>query len=172
VISVVIGIAAGCIPIIGYNIGAGLKDRVKGVFSRLLLAETRIGFAAWLIVELLPRQPLAVFGAGNESAYYTEFGIRAFRAYLCMMVFACINKAAFIYLQSLGKALISISLSMIREAVFGVGCSLILPLFFGLDGVLYSMPVSDILTFLISGIVIRYIYKILGEKGTDAFSDD
>ena len=50
---------------------------------------------------------------------------------------------------------------MIREIVFGVGFALLLPVFFGLDGVLYSMPVSDVLTFIISLIVIRYTYKTL-----------
>lgn len=71
------------------------------------------------------------------------------------------NKATFIYLQSLGKALLSTVLSMVREVVFGVGFALLLPLFFGLDGVLYSMPVSDILTFLVSAAVIRYTYRTL-----------
>ena len=52
-------------------------------------------------------------------------------------------------------------LSMVREVVFGVGFALILPIFFGLDGVLYSMPVSDVLTFIISAIVIAYTYKTL-----------
>ena len=82
------------------------------------------------------------------------------------MPLATVNKATFIYLQSLGKALVSTVLSMVREVVFGVGFALILPLFFGLDGVLYSMPVSDILTFIISAIVICYTYKTLsvGQK--------
>lgn len=52
-------------------------------------------------------------------------------------------------------------ISMIREIVFGVGLALLLPLFFGLDGVLYSIPVSDFLTFLIAGIVIIRVYKEL-----------
>ena len=77
------------------------------------------------------------------------------------MVLATVNKSAFIYLQSLGKALLSTALSMIREVIFGVGFALILPLFFGLDGVLYSMPVSDALTFVISIICIIYIFKLL-----------
>ena len=78
-----------------------------------------------------------------------------------MMIFACVNKGTFIYLQSLGKALASTALSMLREVVFGVGFALILPMFFGLDGVLYSMPVSDILTFVVAAILIRYTYRTL-----------
>ena len=81
-----------------------------------------------------------------------------------MMVLACVNKATFIYLQSLGKALLSTLLSMVREVVFGVGFALLLPIFFGLDGVLYSMPVSDFLTFLISAAAIIYTYRSLNNN--------
>ena len=161
VISIAVGMAAGCIPIVGYNVGAGRKDRAKELFTKLLIAEAAVGAVALLIVELFPRQLIGIFGAQNESAYYTDYGIKCFRIYLCMMILATVNKATFIYLQSLGKALISTLLSMVREVVFGVGFALLLPLFFGLDGVLYSMPVSDVLTFIISAIVIAYTYKNL-----------
>ena len=78
-----------------------------------------------------------------------------------MMIFACVNKATFIFLQAMGKAIPSTMLSMVREIVFGVGFALILPVFFGLDGVLYSMPVSDILTAVISAIIIAMTYRQL-----------
>ena len=105
-----------------------------------------------------------VTGAVNESIYYTEFAVKAFRIYLCMPVLACLNKATFIFLQAMGKAVESTILSMIREIVFGVGFALLLPVFFGLDGVLYSMPVSDILTAVISAILIVLTYKQLSQK--------
>lgn len=165
VISIAVGMAAGCIPIVGYNIGAGRKDRAKGLFTRLLACEAAVGAVALFIVELFPRQLIGIFGAANESAYYTDFAVKCFRIYLCMIILATVNKATFIYLQSLGKALLSTVLSMIREVLFGVGFALLLPIFFGLDGVLYSMPVSDVLTFLISAVVIRYTYQTLGTKG-------
>ncbi len=161
VISIAVGMAAGCIPIVGYNIGAGRKDRARTLFTKLLIMEALVGAVALVIVECFPRQLIAVFGAANESTYYTDFAIKSFRIYLCLMPLATVNKATFIYLQSLGKAITSTVLSMVREVVFGVGFALILPIFFGLDGVLYSMPVSDILTFIISLIVIVYTYKSL-----------
>nr|WP_325196443.1 MATE family efflux transporter [uncultured Oscillibacter sp.] len=161
VISIVIGMAAGCIPIVGYNIGAGRKDRARQLFTYLLTAEAIVGIVTLLIAECLPRQLIQIFGASNESIYYTEFAVKAFRTYLCMLPLACVNKATFIYLQSLGKALLSTLLSMVREVVFGVGFALLLPAFFGLDGVLYSMPVSDILTFIISAIAIVHTYRTL-----------
>lgn len=164
VISIVVGMAAGCIPIVGFNMGAGLKNRVKKLFTKLLVAEGIVGAVALVIVEFFPRQLIAIFGAANESAYYTDFAVKAFRIYLCMMIFACINKAAFIFLQAMGKAVASTALSMVREIAFGVGLALILPIFFCLDGVLYSMPVSDILTAVISAIVIAVTYKQLSDK--------
>ena len=164
VISIVVGMAAGCIPIVGYNMGAGRKDRVKELFSRLLAAEAIVGAVSLLIVELLPRQLIAIFGAANESVYYTEFAVKAFRVYLCMIIFACINKACFIFLQAMGKAAASTFLSMVREIVFGVGFALLLPVFFGLNGVLYSMPLSDILTFIIALALIVRTYKELKEE--------
>ncbi|MGN0991356.1 MAG: MATE family efflux transporter, partial [Candidatus Ventricola sp.] len=159
VISIVVGMAAGCIPIAGFNMGAGHKDRVRELFTRLLTAEALVGLAALILVEVFPRQLISIFGAANESVYYTEFAVRAFRVYLCMVVFACVNKACFIFLQALGKAAASTALSMSREVVFGVGFALLLPRFFGLDGVLYSMPVSDILTFAIAAFLIRGTYR-------------
>ena len=161
VISISVGMAAGCIPIVGYNMGAGRRDRAKSLFTLLLALEAAVGAAALGIVELFPGRLIALFGASNESIYYTEFAVRAFRIYLCMLILACVNKATFIYLQSLGKALVSTLLSMVREVVFGVGFALLLPVFFELDGVLYSMPVSDVLTFIISAIVIGRTYKTL-----------
>ena len=165
VISIVVGMAAGCIPIVGYNIGAEKKLRVRQLFTKLLVAEALVGAVALVLAEGFPKQLIDIFGAANESSYYTEFAIKAFRTYLCMMILACINKACFIFLQAVGKALASTLLSMFREVVFGVGFALLLPVFFGLDGVLYSMPVSDILTFVISAVIIVKTYRELNAEG-------
>ena len=123
-----------------------------------------VGAVALVLAEGFPRQLIAIFGAANESSYYTDFAIKAFRTYLCMMILACVNKACFIFLQAVGKALSSTLLSMFREMVFGVGFALLLPVFFGLDGVLYSMPVSDILTFIISAVIIVKTYRELNAE--------
>lgn len=156
--------ATGCIPIVGFNMGAGKNSRVKSVFTRLLLAEAAVGAVAFVLAEFFPQQLISIFGAANESSYYTEFAITAFRTYLCMIILACINKACFIFLQAMGKAVASTALSMIREVVFGVGFALLLPVFFGLDGVLISMPVSDILTFIVAVFLIFRTYKELSAR--------
>ena len=161
VVAIAIGLAAGCIPIIGYNVGANEKGRVRELLLKLTVAEAITGLIATLICECFPNVLIGIFGAAGESVHYTNFAVRAFRIYLCMMIPACVNKAAFIYLQALGKAAAATMLSMVREVVFGVGFALLLPQFFGLDGVLYSMPVSDVLTFAVSAVVIARTCRIL-----------
>ena len=153
-ISIAIGMAAGCIPVVGYNIGAGRKDRAKKLFTYLLLWELGIGIAALCIVEILPRQLIGIFGAANESAYYTDFAVRSFRIYLCLIFLSMLNKGTFIYLQAMGKALASTMISLTREVIFGVSLPMILPRFFGLDGLLYSFPLADFLTFVFALVVI------------------
>ena len=167
VISIVVGISAGCIPIVGFNMGAQLTHRVKELLTKLLITEAVVGIIAFVLVEVFPQQLISVFGAANESVYYTDFAIKSFRIYLCMIILACINKACFIFLQAMGKAVASTLLSMIREVVFGVGFALLLPLFFGLDGVLYSMPISDILTFIIAVYLICTTYHQLNLKNSE-----
>lgn len=160
-VSVAVGTAAGCIPVVGYNIGAGRKDRARKLFTCLLTAEAVIGLAATLVVECFPSQLIGIFGAANESAYYTEFAVKSFRIYLCMMVLAMVNKGTFIYLQALGRAAASTIVSLTREIIFGVALPVILPVFLGLDGLLCSFPAADVLTFVIAVYFIRQTYGML-----------
>jgi len=160
-ISISVGLSAGCIPVVGYNIGARRKDRVKTLFTYLLAAEAMVGFIALFIVEVFPQGLISIFGAANESEYYTLFAVRSFRMYLCMMPLAMVNKGTFIFLQALGKAKESMILSLVREIIFGVFLPILLPLLFALDGILYSFPMADILTFILSLIVILHTYREL-----------
>lgn len=160
-ISVSIGCAAGCIPVVGYNIGANKKDRVRKLFTYLLSTEAAVGVFFLLITELLPYQLTAIFGGANESAYYTDFAVKSFRIYLCMMPLAMLNKGSFIFLQALGKAGLSTTVSLTREIIFGVFLPIIMPIFMGLDGLLWSFPAADILTFIIAFIIIRKVYAEL-----------
>ena len=155
-LAVAVMIGDGCCAFVSMSLGENEPDRAK----------CSVGNAVALILaEALPFELIAVFGAKNESSYYTDFAVRAFRIYLCMVIPACVNKACFIFLQAVGKAFSSILLSMLREVVFGVGFAILLPVFFVLDGVLYSMPVSDILTFIISAVIIVKTCRELGGKG-------
>ena len=94
--------------------------------------------------------------------------MKCFRSYLCLMPLATVNKGTFIFLQSLGKARESSILSMVREVVFGVGWTLLLPLFWKLDGVLWSMPLSDLLTFILAAVLILRTARELKKAGLPA----
>lgn len=143
----------------------GAIDEIFGQARYAQIPMAPVGAVAFVLIEVFPNQLISIFGAANESSYYTEFAIKAFRIYLCMIIMACINKACFIFLQAIGKAAASTALSMLREVVFGVGFAILLPIFWGLNGVLFSMPVSDILTFIVAVILISHTYKELNTKG-------
>ncbi len=161
IISISVGLAAGCIPIAGYNVGAQRNDRVKGLMKLLLVAEFIVGLIASVLFLLFPHQFINIFGAKNESIYYTDFAVKTIRIFLCLLPLSCLNKGTFIFLQSLGKAKQSTALSLIREILFGVGLPLFLPIFMGLDGVLFFMPIADVLTAIASVAVIIHTNKIL-----------
>lgn len=163
VMAIAVGLSAGCIPLVGYNAGAGKYTRVKELLHRILIAEVWVGLLATLIFELLPKPFITIFGASNESSYYMEFALKSMRILLCTTTLSCVNKGIFIFWQALGKAALSTLLSTLREIVFGVGLPLLFPLFFGLDGILYFMAAADILTSLVAVPFLQRTKKSLKE---------
>ena len=154
VISIVVGMAAGCIPIVGFNYGARAYGRCRALMKRLLTAEALVGAAATVLFQAFPAQLISLFGTDNSPLYF-QFAVLAFRIYLCMTVLDCVNKAAFIFLQSLGRPVESTLLSLVREVVLAVPLAIFLPVLAGrlfgqenaIYGVLVSMPCSALLTF-------------------------
>lgn len=164
IISVAAGLAASCIPIAGYNIGAGRKDRVKEVMKRLMTAEALVGLMSTVVFLPFLHQLIMLFGAKNESIYYTSFAIWYIRSQLCLLPLACMNKGSFIFLQSLGRARESSVLSVTREIIFGVGLPILLPAIWGLYALPCFMPVADTLTFIAVTFV---LYKTKRKLETD-----
>ena len=165
VISIVVGMAAGCIPIVGFNMGAKKPARVKELFTRLLLAEAAVGVVALVLVELLPAAADRPVRCCQRERLLHRL-CREVLPHLPVHDHSGLCQQGLLHLlQAMGKAAESTALSMVREVVFGVGFALLLPRFFGLDGVLYSMPMSDILTFLIAGYLICKTYRELNQKG-------
>lgn len=173
VISIVVGMAAGCIPIVGFNYGARLYDRCQAIMKRLLLAEAIVGATATILFELFPVQLISLFGSDNPPLYF-EFAKLAFRLYLCLMTLDCVNKASFIFLQSLGKPVESTLLSLIREVVLAVPLSVLLPMLFanlfgtenGIYGLLLSMPAAVALTFIVAAIIDLRVFRQLRRAET------
>ena len=159
VISFVVGIAAGAQPIVGYNYGAQQMQRVKKLFRTMLLAEVAVGLFAMVCFEFFPLQIIQIFGSENDLS--NEFAVLAFRLYLGTIVLCCVQKATSIFLQSLGKPVLSIGLSLLRDFVLSVPFVLLLPNMFGVEGTLYSAPLADIISFFVVIAVSIYILRHL-----------
>ncbi|MCD8024853.1 MAG: cytidylate kinase family protein [Candidatus Gastranaerophilales bacterium] len=167
VISISAGLAAGCIPIAGYNLGAKQYARVIELMKLLMKTQALIGLFASIIFLLFPNQLMLLFGSKHESIYYTEFAVWFIRAQLCLLPFACLNKASFIFLQSLGRAKESSLLSILREFIFGVGFTILLPFIWGLYALPLFMPAADIASFIFVAIVLAGVKKNLQESSKE-----
>lgn len=170
-VSIAVGLSSGCIPIAGYNYGAKRYDRVRRLMRLLMLTEAAVGLAATVIFLVFPRQLAMIFGAANESVYYMDFSIKCIRLFLCTSILSCVNKGTVLFLQSLGKSTESTALSMLREIAFGISLPLILPIFFGLDGILYFMAAADVVTFIASMLVLSHTDKKLCSSEMQAKPD-
>ena len=139
--SVIIGIAAGSQPIIGYNYGAGKYDRVKKTLKAVLGCSLVISTIAFILFQAIPEQLISIFGSGDEN--YMEFACIAFRTYLLLCICNGIQIPAGIFFQAIGKSVKSAILSLSRQVLFLIPAMLILGKLFGLQGFLYSGPVAD-----------------------------
>lgn len=159
VIAVVVGVAAGSQPIVGYNYGAGHLSRVKEIYKKMMMVEVCIGFIATVCFEFFPLSIIRLFG--SESDLYNEYGVMAFRIFLCTMILCCVQKSTSIFLQSLGKPMMSMGLSLLRDFVLSVPLVLLLPLAFGIEGPLFSAPIADIISFFVVLLLMRNVMKEL-----------
>lgn len=161
VIAVVVGIAAGSQPIIGYNYGAGEIGRVKKIYSTIIKAEIVVGIVSLICFEAFPLQITKLFG--SEDGLYNEFAIMAFRTYLCTIILCCVQKATSIFLQALGKPVMSMGLSLLRDFIMSVPLVILLPKIFGLKGALYSAPIADVVSIIAVIICMVIVFKELNK---------
>lgn len=153
VIAIVIGITIGSQPIIGYNFGAGKIDRVKKTFKLILITNTIIGIIAFILFQVFPQYIINIFG--SESNLYNEYALLCFRIYLAGIIFTCITKCCSIYLQSIGKPIKSMILSLSRDIVIFIPALIILAHYYGVVGMLWSSLIADVVSFLLAIIVLR-----------------
>ena len=159
--SIIIGIAVGSQPIIGYNYGAGQFDRVKKAFSMVIKLCLIVGFTAFALFQLIPDKLILIFGTGDQT--YMEFACMTFRIYLLLSFTLAVQIPAGIFFQAIGKSSKSAIISLSRQIIFFIPAILILGYFFGIDGVLYSSPIADGLAFLLALYFIIKEMKLLNE---------
>ena len=136
------GIVQGMRPLMGYNYGAGHYHRIKKLLKCAMTAATVSVVIGWLVCQLFPRQIIQLFGGGNEI--FMEFAVKCMRVYLGGIFCAGFQIVATNYFQATGQPLKATVLSMLRQLLLLVPLILILPLFFGLDGILYAGPAADV----------------------------
>ncbi|MBR5657173.1 MAG: MATE family efflux transporter [Prevotella sp.] len=154
---IVMGINQGMQPIAGYNYGAQQLDRMLRVLKLSMTAATIVMVVGWLVGELIPWQCARLFTSDPELLENSVRGIR-----INMLVFPLIGSQAVItnFFQSIGKAKISIFLSLSRQMIFLLPLLITLPPLMGVDGVWTAMPASDTIAFVVTWIVmIRYMRK-------------
>ena len=164
--SIIIGIAAGSQPIVGYNYGAGKYDRVKKTLKTVLGCSVIISTIAFILFQTIPEQLISIFGSGDEN--YMEFACIAFRNYLLLCICNGIQIPAGIFFQAIGKSVKSAILSLSRQVLFLIPAMIILGKLFGLKGVLYSGPVADGFAFVIAVILLVLELRKLGNKKVES----
>lgn len=158
-ISILVGIAVGAQPIIGFNYGAKNFMRVKKALDIALVVSEIISIIAFLIFQFAPMSVVSLFG--SEEGLYNEFAVLAFRIFLLLCPLTGFQTVIAVYLQAVGKPVKSALLSLSRQIIFFVPAALILPMFLGVTGVLWTGPVADGLAFIFSVILLVYERKQL-----------
>lgn len=146
--SIIIGIAAGSQPILGYNYGAKKYDRVKQTLKIVLLSSVVISTIAFILFQLIPDKLILIFGNGDEN--YIKFACLAFRTYLLLCIVNGVQIPSSIFFQAIGQSVKSAILSLSRQIVILIPAMIILSSIYGVMGVLYAGPVADALAFILA----------------------
>ena len=170
--SIIIGIAAGAQPILGYNYGAGKYDRVKKTLKIVLGLSTIISTIAFILFQTIPDKLISIFGSGDAN--YMEFACIAFRTYLMLCICNGIQIPSGIFFQAIGKSSKSAILSLSRQILFLIPAMVTFGSIWGIKGVLFSGPFADGLAFIIAAILLTLEIKHLGKSQVrkDAISDN
>ena len=170
VFSIVIGLAQGTQPIESFNYGARKFDRVKKAYRLAVIAGGAISILAFVCFQLFPRQILSLFGEGSEN--YFEFGTKFFRIFLFFTWINCLQPITSTFFTSIGKPLKGVFLSMTRQMIFFIPFLIVMPLIFGIDGIVYTGPIADMLSAVVAIVMaifdFRDMNRLANEKGASA----
>ena len=151
--SVIIGFSIGCEPIMGFNYGARQFDRVRETYRKTLLFVVMIGVVEFACFWLFPNQLLPVFGEG--TAAYGAFAVRYMHIFMFMVAINGVAPVTMNMLSSTGNAKRGTIISLTRQIFLFIPLMLVLPLVWGLDGLLYAAPTADLLAMVIALAVVR-----------------
>ena len=171
--SIIIGVAVGSQPIVGYNYGAGKFDRVKKTLKTMLACTITVSITAFILFQTIPEKLISIFGSGDSN--YIEFACLTFRTYLLLCICNGVQIPSGIFFQAIGKSIKSVILSLSRQIILLIPGMIIFSSIFGLIGVLYAGPVADGVAFCLSSMFLLFEMKNLGkakETKSQALIDD
>ncbi|MBR0409898.1 MAG: MATE family efflux transporter [Eubacterium sp.] len=146
--SIVIGLAQGSQPIESFNYGAGKYDRVRQAYKLALASAFCISLTSFLMFQFFPGQILSMFGKGSDL--YFQFGTRFFKTFLFFTWANCLQPITSTFFTSIGKPVKGIFLSLTRQIIFFLPLLIILPLFLGINGILYTGMLADLLSAIVA----------------------
>ena len=146
--SLIIGVAQGSQPLISYNYGAKKYDRVKETYKTAVFMASMVAVCSFLLFQLLPRQIIALFGEG--SAEYYEFAVKCFHILLFATFVNGIQPVTTIFFTSIGRGLKGTFIALTRQILLLLPLLLLFSRLWGIEGILYAMPVADFTAFLIA----------------------
>lgn len=160
-VSFAVGIAQGCQPVWGFNLGAKKYDRVKGAYWRAFTAAFSIGVLFFFAFQFFPRQIISIFGTGNDLYY--EFAGKYLRIFMMLVFFQNIQPISINYFSATGNHRQGLLVSLSRQGLFLIPLLIILPKFFGINGILAASPISDTLAFIMSVSMVLVSFRQFGD---------
>ena len=139
--AICIGISQGCQPIWGFNYGAKAYERVRKTYFTAFRLSIVVGIVFFLCFQIFPHQIIKVFGSGSRE--YFQFAEKYFRIFMFLTFINGIQPMSSGFFTSIGKAKLGIVVSLTRQILFLLPLILILPVFMGMDGIMYAGPVAD-----------------------------
>lgn len=159
--SVVIGMAQGLQPIIGFNYGAKKYGRVKEAYLKMVIAATVVSFLSFIVFQLFPRQIISLFGEGSPE--YDLFAQRFFRIFLFSIFLVGVQPITSNFFTAIGKPMQGVFLSLTRQIIFFLPLLLLMPMAFGMNGILFSAPIADGLSAVTAVVMAAVEFKCLGK---------
>ena len=164
--TVIIGLAQGAQPIESFNYGAKQYRRVREAYLTALLIGGIICFASFVIFRIFPREILELFGSNTEE--YFEFGVKFFQIFMFFTWLNFLQPITSNFFTAIGKSKKGVFLALTRQLIFFLPLLLILPLFYGLEGILYVAPISDLISAAVTiwmvAVEFRLIRKLEAEE--------
>ena len=156
-IAIVLGLVQGAQPIFGFNYGAKNYHRVREAMRLLLKVTVSIASILFIIFQIFPKQIISLFGEGDKL--YFEFAIKYMRIFLLFISLNSIQISIATFFPSIGKAIKGAIVSLTKQLIVLFPLLLTLPKFFGVEGVIYATPLTDLIAFTVAIIFLINEFK-------------